>query len=235
MEREDRFYDLAAQYAETGSDTETDFLMPEELATFRNIQSQLSYASPRVVPEDGERCCVHFGNGDAQLAVLEIVPNGAVTLRHPDILGALMGLGIERRVVGDIFPTDKKAYVVIKRAMADFFLTHCFAIGRHVVHTAILPSLPEEATPKFAEEEVVLSSLRLDRFVSTVFHIGRAAAQEAIRGGLVFIDGAEEKRVSVTVKPPCRVSFRHHGKVQCGSILRRTRKESFVMGIRRYL
>lgn len=121
MESEDRFYDLAAQYAETGSDTETDFLMPEELATFRNIQSQLSYAAPRVVPEDGERCCVHFGNGDAQLAVLEIVPNGAVTLRHPDILGALMGLGIERRVVGDIFPTDKKAYVVIKRAMADFF------------------------------------------------------------------------------------------------------------------
>ena len=32
--------------------------MPEELATFRNIESQLSYASPRVVPEDGDipRC-----------------------------------------------------------------------------------------------------------------------------------------------------------------------------------
>lgn len=61
------------------------------------------------------------------ISILEIVPvqiKFSEELTHRDYLGALMNLGIERAVLGDILIQDKQAYLFCKQTISDYIRTN---------------------------------------------------------------------------------------------------------------
>lgn len=122
-------------------------------------------------------------------------------LSHRDYLGSLLGLGIERRLAGDILVRPDGADVLIVPGIGDFLMNELHRIGPVEVKTEIVPAdeliIPEE---RFEYIRDSVSSIRLDSVVSSAFRLSRGKAAEAIRRGLVSVDHAE------CVKPDAAVS-----------------------------
>ncbi|MDY4195647.1 MAG: YlmH/Sll1252 family protein [Peptoniphilaceae bacterium] len=230
------FRELADRSRQRGIGIDTDFLTPEEYREYLAIAPSLQYADPCVYEEEWERKLVHFGPGKAQFSVLRMdsLAGDYVHLSHRDYLGALLGLGLERRVIGDIFVQDAHAFLLIKSSMAEFVLNTLQQVGRAGVRTCLVDELPIRDLIRIQKEEIVVSSLRLDRFLSTSFRVSRSQAQNDIRTGLVQVDGAEETRVHATLVNDQRISYRRHGKIRFYQVLRNTKGGSLVLSIGRY-
>lgn len=232
----DRLHELAEQSWSRERGIDSDFLTPEEFSVFAMNTQALEYADPKVYAPDWERKLIHFGAGEAEITVLKITSLAGehVSLKHSDYLGALMGQGIERRMIGDIVTAGETAYVYVKTSIADYIRQELREVGRAQVQIEAVEELPEEAQPQRIREEHVLSSLRLDRFIATVFRMSRGKAAEAIEGGLIFIDGRQEQKVHYQLEPGERISFRRQGKVQFMEIKGVTRKGSQIAVVERY-
>lgn len=231
----DRLHDLAAQSWNRERGVDSDFLTPEEFTAFTKGAQALAYAEPQVYADDWERKLIHFGQGEPAIDVLKITSTAGEheILKHSDYLGALMGLGLERRVIGDIVVDGDSAYVYAKSSITEYILQQLTSVSRASVTIEIVEELPDEAKPKRIREEHVVSSLRLDRFIATVFKMSRGKAAEAIEGGLIFIDGRQELKVHYQLEPEERISFRRRGKVQFTEIKGETRKGSLVVVVER--
>ena len=117
----------------------------------------------------------------------------AVMLNHRDVLGALMGLGIERATVGDIRTEPGRCVCLVRRELAAHIAQQLTAVGREGVTAAEAASaeipqlLPAAQPPKEISDTV--ASPRVDCVVASLAHCGRSAAAERIRAGLVQRNG----------------------------------------------
>ena len=116
----------------------------------------------------------------APLALLRAHKNKEDKLTHRDYLGALMGLQIDRSVVGDILVLEE---------MADFILLHFSKAGRKQISLTREPLQDLKAAAAEEKEGAgSVASPRLDSVVALVFGLPRKEAQEKIEKGLVFVN-----------------------------------------------
>ncbi len=137
-------------------------------------------------------------SADTLHAAFPIVPlvlrcRAAVTLNHRDVLGALMGLGIERATVGDIRTAPGRCVCLVRRELAAHIAQQLTSVGREGVtvsaeSAAELPQLMPDAQPPEEISDTVASP-RVDCVVASLVHCGRTAAAERIRAGLVQRNG----------------------------------------------
>ena len=86
-----------------------------------------------------------YYNWDYPIACVKIQPlhqRFAEELSHRDILGALMHLGIDRSLLGDIVLQEKDAYVFCVENMADFIAKELYQIR----HTQIMTEYTDSDT-----------------------------------------------------------------------------------------
>lgn len=153
-------------------------------------------------------------------------------LSHRDVLGAIMSLGIEREMLGDIFFRDEKSYVYLLRKMKDYLLENL----QQIRHTAVEIKECEEAlAPKQEriEEQIFAASERLDGIVSAAFHLSRGKAQEYFAKELVYKDGLVAKGSS-SLKGGEKISVRGLGKFHYLGLEKNTKKGRMVLRILRY-
>ncbi len=232
----DRLKDLAQQSYYRNRGIDSDFLTLDEFSEYVKIKNELAYAHPKVFSEDWERKLIHFGCGSADISLLKITSKSAkfVKLAHPDYLGALLGLGLERRVIGDIIAYPDHAYVYVKSSVANFIIEDLAEVGRARVFAEELESLPEDARTEIVEETLTVSSLRPDKVIASAFRLSRTKAGMAISEGLVYINGIQVKNSNHPLSPGDLVSFRHQGKFRFICELKRTKKGSYLIEIGRY-
>ena len=72
-------------------------------------------------------------------------------LKSPGILGALMNLGIERDVLGDIIVRDSVGYVFCEDAMAAYLADNITQVRHTVMTTEVIKNV-RQAAPQFLEE-----------------------------------------------------------------------------------
>ncbi len=135
------------------------------------------------------------------------------TLQHRDILGAALGLGVEREVLGDILVTEGCSYLVCLASMAGFFETELCKAGRVGLKTMRIPlcALPNIAT-QLQEKRVSVASLRLDVILAAAFNWPRTKAAEYITSGFVQVDHRECVGLSKQLEIDGLVSVRGHGR-----------------------
>ncbi|WP_206922252.1 RNA-binding protein [Alicyclobacillus suci] len=109
-------------------------------------------------------------------------------LRHKDVLGSVLGLGLQRKMLGDIAVVGTKAYVFVTDAMATFIYESLNRVGRSTVSVAKVTQAPELPAPDYEEMDVSLASLRLDAVVAHACHMSRAKAQAAVERGDVTLN-----------------------------------------------
>ena len=148
------------------------------------------------------------------LSVLHVeTAKAAPHLTHRDYLGAILSLGIERSVIGDILVREHGADIIVLSKIADFLLTEFHSAGRENLKVTIgdLESL-ELPEKKRKIIQASLASLRFDNIVSSAFGLSRAESVKMIKNGRVFINQREEKKIDRKVELGSVISVRGKGK-----------------------
>ena len=162
------------------------------------------------------------------MALLRAQKSPTDTLTHRDYLGALMGLGIERAVVGDILLHPDGADLFVTLDMADFIEMNFLRAGRKRITLTRLP-LTDFRAPEAHEEagEGSVASLRLDSVAALIFRLSRAQMQERIEKGTVFLNQMQCLKADADVAPGDRITVRGLGRariVALGGVSRKGRQ-----------
>ncbi len=191
--------------------------------------------------EDAERvmpvfCEYEVPEEDLVSAVRVTLPKGAMKLSHRDYLGSLTGLGITREKTGDILVCDGGADIVLAPEIVPFVLNEYDQVRRE--HVQVREISLSELRLSEARVEVMtcsVSSLRIDNVVSAVFSLARAKAAEAIRQGLVFVNGIEILKNDHRVSEGDKIVLRKKGKAIVHETGDTNRKGRIIIKIERYM
>ena len=130
---------------------------------------------------------------DFELMALEILyPRKFHQLTHSQILGTLLHqLGIKRDYIGDILLGEEQTFVILDRRFGELAQRSLSKISRVPVSwkVAVLSQVPAKTSQDVKSQQVLLSSLRLDKVVATAFHLSRSNALKLIESGQVKLDG----------------------------------------------
>ena len=160
---------------------------------------------------------------DFELMALEILyPRKFHQLTHSQILGTLLHqLGIKRDYIGDILLGEEQTFVILDRRFGELAQRSLSKISRVPVSwkVAVLSQVPAKTSQDVKSQQVLLSSLRLDKVVATAFHLSRSNALKLIESGQVKLDYKEVKQAGKVLEVGQLVSVRGFGRVRLKEFL----------------
>ncbi|USS89462.1 RNA-binding protein [Fructilactobacillus cliffordii] len=153
---------------------------------------------------------------DFELALLEInYPVKFATLEHRQVLGSLMGSGIERNVLGDIITDGTRWQLITKQEIAPYLQQMVTEMGRTKVKlerrtfTELL-----HVHDDFQSVHTTLPSLRIDVVIATLFRISRAVAKDLVTRGKVRLNWFTYDKPDYELALHDLVSVRGFGRIK---------------------
>lgn len=178
-----------------------------------------------------------YGQG-LDISVLKVSGSGFSKLSHRDFMGSLLGLGIERSVVGDIVVTEtgREAIVFCGSEIVRFLLEAWNKVGNDKVRVENIV-LPEDFVPvrRFASVMDTVASPRADGVVAALCSLSRDKARELVENEFVEVDYETVVRPDKTLIAPCLVTVRGHGKFKILSVSEQTKKGRYRLIAQKYL
>lgn len=224
----------------------TDFLGMSELGIYHAMEKELGFVPSEAFggTETAERCMVRFGSEEmcgypeafpiALLRVGAVQEKFADQLTHRDFLGSVLGLGLEREKIGDIFIRENAGFLFVHTDVSEYIRENLEFVKHTKVRTAVLSAVPEELMPKLLEENLVIGSNRIDSIVARLYHLSREEAQRLVHGDQVFVNGRLVTQASRPVKEGEIVSVRHHGRFLFAGEQSRTKKDRLSVKVMVY-
>ena len=174
--------------------------------------------------------------GGYEIACISAAWNGQFAhLLHRDVLGAVMGLGIDRSSIGDILVASDTAKIICDMKIADFLCENLTAIG--AVHVAAERAELEEIAPReerTKEIRATVASLRLDAIVAAGFGISRSRAADDISSDKVKLNWQSAGSASKNIRQGDVLSMRGRGRVEVTEVRGQTKKGRTVVVLHRY-
>lgn len=126
------------------------------------------------------------------LAALEFRWRAQDVVGHRDMLGAVLALGLQRTVLGDIMIEPGRAVLICLRRVAALLLDELQTAGRVGLKGREIPldDLPQNEK-EYRRERHTVASPRVDALLAEAFRCSRGAAEEWLRAGLVQLNHAE--------------------------------------------
>ena len=195
--------------------------------------------------DNSERVVVRFGNPkqlgydeDFPIRIVCVKPKQekfAGDMTHRDFLGAVLNLGIERDVVGDILISEHTAYLFVLGELADFVCLELERVRRTAVKCEPVKEIPAGLLPKLAEETVTVASPRLDAILAKAYHLSRGDAKSLFEAEKVTVNGRICTNPETVLKPNSKVSIRGFGRFEYRGEEHATRKGKTGITIWRYV
>ena len=155
---------------------------------------------------------------------------------HRDFLGALMGAGIAREVLGDICVGKDSCDFFVTAEISPYILQNFTSAGRAKVSlTRITLSEVSVPEPEVKEIKDTLASLRLDSVISSGFRIGRSLAAQYISAGKAAVNGLPCEKPDKAVTEGDKISLRGMGKIKLKTVGGQTKKGRISVVIDRYV
>ena len=155
---------------------------------------------------------------------------------HRDFLGALMGCGVGREMIGDICVGAESCDFFVADEIASYLLQNFESAGRVKLKLEMIPlheaNIPQQEVAVIKD---TLASLRLDSVISTGFRIGRNAAAQYIAGGKAAIDGLPCEKPDKAVTEGMKIAVRGLGKIKLETVGATTKKGRISVVIHRYV
>ena len=219
-----RFIELAQKSSNSGIFLFSDFLGLAEQSVFQSVKRELGGAKYTIFggAEGAERVMIRFGDPEElfyevpfPITTIKIEPKSpkfADKLTHRDFLGAILNLGIERSVLGDIIVCDSSAYVFAREDISKYIASELTKVKHTDVTVSSCSELPEGELYKTEGKTIQISSERLDAVIARVYNLSRDDAQRLFLKGLVFASGKEISSTSYTPKENEKISVRGYGR-----------------------
>lgn len=142
------------------------------------------------------------------LEFLKVSPSNkkfADDLTHRDFLGALMNLGIERHMIGDICIVDNVAHIITFKSMSETIINELSTVKRTKVVLEEESADELKAVNRMEYKKINIPSERLDSIIGSIYNISRSKVNLYIDAGKVFINS--------------RQCFSHSSKIKDGDII----------------
>ena len=247
-----RLYELCDRACDRYCPEFTHFLDARQLEIAKNCL--LSYTDRvLIVPFGGfseaERCIAGFFPADIyscqednlqsfykmfDVKAVEISGSGFCTFSHRDCLGSILGLGIKRESLGDIYVCDngKCAYACLTSVAAEYVASSLEYVSRDKVKVKIIDCdrLPQ-IKKKFSVINDTVASFRLDCVLASAVNVSREKAKQMIVSGLVKVNHFENVRCDFEVSQNDLLSVKGYGRfcvAQTGSLTRKGRSRIVI-------
>ena len=241
-----RLRELALRSFHSGTPQFTRFLEPSMENDVRRAAGQ---AGVRAAfwggYEDAERRIAAFYEGEAPeageypLLALRIGWNAKFAdPGHRDLLGAVMGLGIERETLGDIAMGEYRggpcAYLFCVPEVADYVAANLDSAGRASVKVEIAGEEPKLKPPEGEALRVTVQNERLDALLAAACHLSRSEAQRLIAAGLVKLNHVPNLHADARLNEGDLISARGYGRIQVRAFEGESRRGRHIVTVFRY-
>jgi len=166
---------------------------------------------------------------------LKIKNTSSLAFTHRDVLGAILGLGLERDTVGDIIIGEKESFVFVSQSVAKYITEQLTKVSSAGVVVTEDNQTVLKTAPSFEERSSTVASARLDCVVSALCNLSRSRSCEVITEGLVLLNGYEASKPTVDVHDGDMISVRRQGKFVIDAIGDKTKKGRTVLKYRKYI
>ena len=186
------------------------------------------------LPEYLDESWLYSEDGPIAAVRASFFENDALT--HRDFLGSLMGSGIKRETVGDIYVGTGSCDFLVLREILPYVLQNLVSAGRTKLHLEEI-GLWELHVPQQAVKTVrdTVPSLRLDGIVSSGFSISRGKAADYIAAGKAELNYLPCAKGDKQVQEGDVISVRGLGKIRLDTVGGNTKKGRISVEISRFL
>lgn len=247
MNRINRYADLAGQSYRNNIFTFSNYMGDGEIDEFYKQLNEYGHIRYELYGghADADRLIVRFGDPEElgyevpwPITILKIEPlqkKFADELTHRDFLGALMNLGIERDMIGDILVGDREAYVFVHESMAEYIIRELVRVRHTSMTISVIEELPEKMAKRYEECELQVPSERIDTIVAKYAKLSRSITANYFHDRKIYVDGRIMENYSHVLKVGSKVSVRGYGKFIYDGVLRETRSGNLVIKIRKFI
>ena len=236
--------DLCRRSERTGLWTYSGFLTPAEQEDFLRSPESACFSfrfeggyalAERKILIAGDEAQTGYP-ADPPIRVIEVRPLSlkfAEDLTHRDYLGAILGLGIERALTGDILIREKTAWFFCLDSAADFLVSSLTQVRRTSVSAApASPDLPA-LQPRYEPLRLNVASERLDAVVAAFTGLSRGQAVSLFASEKVFVNSRMTPDKSFRLKEGDILSVRGFGKAVYDGLERETKKGRLWVSLRK--
>lgn len=248
-----RIVEIAERSLDTWEACHSPFYSPAVVGDAMRVLSRL--ADVRAIAWGGflqaERCRISVGREEsighflAEENRCELETVSAVSVKgnflfdpaaHPDFLGACLGTGIDRSVIGDVLiQGDVGAQILCSPSMVEHLESSLVQV-RSVPVTTSRIDLSSLRVPEARVKDIqsIESSLRLDSVGSAGYRISRAKMADKIKGGDVKLNWKLCTKPSTEVAPGDLISCSGKGRLEIISC-DATKKGKFAVNMKRFM
>ncbi|MDU5913613.1 MAG: YlmH/Sll1252 family protein [Anaerococcus vaginalis] len=166
------------------------------------------------------------------ISVLEFKQNN---ISHPDVLGALLNLGLERNDIGDIYIGDGICEFVVLNKDKDFVKFNLTKIKNERVSIDFKKdNILSQNKIEYIEKRGFISSLRLDNIVSEFVNLSRSKAKTLIKRRLVKVNFQIIDNPSKIIEENSLISIRKEGRFIFDKVIGKSKKDNYHIEYRKY-
>ena len=162
--------------------------------------------------------------------------NSSEKIRHQDILGSLFALNIDSSFVGDIVLYNGDYYVYIENNLSTYIKDNLNIIGnKKVVLEEVSLDVLKDYERKYEENEMIVSSIRIDSIVASIIKSSRSKVLEKIKNKEVIVNYEVISKNSYLLKENDIFSIRRYGKYKFVGIVKSTKKDNYIVKYLKYI
>ena len=177
-----------------------------------------------------------MGPPDPPVSVIAVRPKSekyAEELTHRDYLGAILSLGIERSLIGDILIREHRAWFFCLRSAAELLVSSLTQVRRTAVSAEITSADVPELQPRYVPLRVNVASERLDAVVAAFAGLSRGQAEKLFASEKVFVNSRMATDRSTRLKEGDTLSVCGFGKAVYDGIEYETKKSRYMVRLRK--
>ncbi|KRM90732.1 RNA-binding protein [Liquorilactobacillus cacaonum] len=207
----------------------TNFLNPREVyiaQTILNIEPGIKMKTDGLFTK-AERQRILFypeyyvpNEDDFDLALVWIkYPIKFATLKHSQILGALMHVGIDRSLLGDIVSDGEKWQFVTTAKMVNFLKLQIEQVGKVKVHLEeIARNNSILAVDEWQGIQMSVSSLRLDALIAGVYNLSRKHVKDLLASKKISLNWMNIEKPDAEIAEHDIISVRGYGRFRLNTL-----------------
>ena len=175
-----------------------------------------------------EQVCFHPGWAEPDFTAVWVEIRWAAKfaqVEHRDLLGSLLGLGMDRSFFGDLIALKDRAYLLALPEVAGRLPMEWDKAGNVPIRVTLLEEAPAFEPPRGDMLRDTVASMRLDCVLACGMKTSRSRAAEIIRAGAVSVDHMPEERTDRLLEKGQLLSIRGFGRIRVQEIGSPTRKD----------
>ena len=157
-------------------------------------------------------------------------------LRHQDILGTMYSLNISTEMFGDIVLYDNRYFIYVLKLFQNYFEMNFTKVRNSSIELEILDlDYLNFYTRDYKEIELIVSSERIDTVISSIIHTNRDSIKDKIKDKEILLNHDLLKNNSYVLKIGDIFSIRRFGKYKYMGIIKKTKKDNYIIKCLKYL